>query len=183
MTAMNSLIPQKNQATDSVSTFTPKYSPQTTEVQPILEWRRVLTSETEVSSSVPIPTPKPGEENCQAMPFTEGEALQQAQTFLSSVENLIKEGKRSDAIDQVYNVEDLLLERKFDSARWIIKAAAQYVERAAVPLSVFLSLLIVTRPWKSRFQNETLELVTKFFKRARQEKGSADALELVKGHL
>ena len=66
--------------------------------------------------------------------------------FYAKLGQLLDVGLRSDALDLIFDVvEDHLLEGCLDEAREILRVALSYVD--SFPLSVFLSLLCVTRPW------------------------------------
>lgn len=80
-----------------------------------------------------------------------------AQQFMREVESLLNDGRRAAALDHVFNtLDDALLAGKHDEIREVLKASRPYVGK--MPESVFLSLLIVTRPWRKHFEEERREI-------------------------
>lgn len=74
------------------------------------------------------------------------------QGFLREVEDLLGV-RRSEALDHVFNtLEDALLKGKHEEVRGVLSASLPYIGK--MPESVFLSILVVTRPWRMHFEEE-----------------------------
>ena len=77
-------------------------------------------------------------------------------SLVQAVQTHLDAGHRALAIDAVYDtLDDLLLADSFDeSAKFVREIAA-----SDLPLSVLLSALTVTRPWKEQLGESRVELL------------------------
>jgi hypothetical protein len=77
--------------------------------------------------------------------------------FYEQIQSTLAEGRRPDALDIVFDfVEAHLLEGRFEPVREILVKSLSYTDQ--LPLSVFLSILCVTRPWRALFVVERTAL-------------------------
>jgi len=101
--------------------------------------------------------------------------LEATARFYRNLVELMTLGWRADAIDMVYDTLDkLLLAKDFDGVADILNLAPGYCANPALPLSLFLSMLTVTRPFgetlNGRGRQQVLEAV-----RARVTEGMSPA--------
>lgn len=114
----------------------------------------------------------------------EVQGVKAAGELLATITRFVEAGRRTDALDLVCDrIDDLLLERAYDRVRWIIDAASQLVERDTVPLSVFLSILTITKPWSRILSEERGHLAERFRVRAARDRGEDAARQLLLGLL
>lgn len=77
--------------------------------------------------------------------------------FFSTVDDLLAECRRPDALDHIFNtIEDALLAGDVEGPREVLREAVR--RGTALPLSVFYSLLVVTRPWGAQLVAERRRL-------------------------
>ena len=74
---------------------------------------------------------------------------------MDKVLQLLSQGCRADAIDVIYNtLDDLCLSGNFSIAKDIIGEITGYILNKDVPLSIFLSVAVITWPWRKELEPE-----------------------------
>lgn len=95
------------------------------------------------------------EEATTSAPAARTTAVKDAADLVVEVFKLARARRKADAIDLIYRrVDELLLARDFDRVNWVMGIASNSTLSPTVPLSVFLSLLTITRPWQAALRKD-----------------------------
>ena len=101
-----------------------------------------------------------------------------AQALVTQVRRLLEDGQRTRAIDAVYDtIDDLLLDKSFDEARFVIRA----ISREDFPLPILLSALTISLPWREVLSDVRAELANVIRQRALKDGGESKATAVLTG--